>query len=284
MVEKRWKAEWFKCPECSGRLVHDKAGEMECRGCGKVYTVKHNIPIFLPAFLKTEEASEKEFWENSYDACEDGSFKTLTDASYTRVLDRFSVPGGKFGLEFGCGSGAFSDYIENSSMVGLDISFSLLERSHSIIPVQGSGEALPFDNGLFDFVLCTAALHHIPSLEKAVREIGRVLSANGFLYIFEPNMNHPQRKLVSSKNSIFRKTFTTTHFSPEEILIPEERLTAMLQKNAFSIEAVTYMTPVYRRRTAAGRIQELVSGVLARGPLSRYFESYYLIKARKNDT
>ena len=278
--EIRWNIEWLRCPECGGDLFSEEE-KLGCRSCNKTYPVRNGIPVFLKSFLKEEEEVEKEFWEEKYDSQEDGSFKTLSDSSYVRIINSFSIPEGGVGLEFACGSGAFSDFIRKSRMVGLDISFSLLDRARSVIPIQGSGENLPFRDGLFDFVLCAAALHHIPDLEKAIREIKRVLKNDGCVFIFELNANHPQRKLVSKRQSPWRKPFTATHFSPAENLIPEKVIMHSLEKNNFLIESVSYLSPRYRTWTLAGKTQELVSMALARGPLAKYIESYYLIRAKR---
>jgi len=282
--QRRWSPEWFRCPICTGRIERIQEKHLSCTDCDKKFKIINDIPVFFNEKLKPEEIDEKIFWETKYDSQTDGSFKTLTDGSYQEVLNHFSIPTNALGLEFGCGSGAFSDFINHSTMVGLDISFTLLDQSVSIIPIQGSGEILPFCDQLFDFVLCCAALHHIPNLSKAMKEISRVLKAEGKIYIFEPNTHHLQRKLVAKMSSPWRKIFKTTHFSPVENLIPEKTMVAVLAENAFVLQKKLYLSPRYRSPTMLGKLQEIISSVPAKIFLSKYVDSYYLIQANlKND-
>ena len=252
---------------------------LKCSACNLVYPIEGEIPVFFKQEIKQEELRERDFWEKSYTADEKGAFRTCADRSYEEVITACSFPVGGFGLEFGCGSGAFSEFIVGSSVVGLDISLKLLAKASSLIPVQGSGENLPFRSGLFDFVLAAAALHHIPDPEKAVFEIARVLKPGGYLCVLEANTRHLQRKLIASRRSKWRRVVVSTHFSPEEELIPETRLRDMLRKSGFSIEEMRYLSLSYRQPSILGRMQRIASRIAGRGVLKQYVESYLLIKA-----
>ena len=226
-------------------------------------------------------SEERNFWESKIPTQPDGSFETLSDSSYKKIIAHFNPPADSFGLEYACGSGAFSNFIADCQIVGLDISMSLLKNSESIIPVQANGEKLPFVNESFDFVICAAALHHIPQLNQAISEIYRVIKHGGYIYIFELNTNHPQRKLVAARESKFRKVFKTTSFSPAESLIPEKKLLRILDNAGFALNSKSYISPVYRNPTALAKLQAIVSRYFAKGILKKYVEGYLLISARK---
>lgn len=277
-----WDAEWFICTRCrAGNMRYTGAHELFCQGCNASFPVEAGVPVFFAEFLKSEELAEREFWEKSYDAQDDGSFKTFTDDSYREVINLFEIPSSGLGLEYACGSGAFSSFVSGPKMVGLDISLTLLKNAPSLTGVQGSGEVLPFRDRLFDFVLCAAVLHHIPDLAKGVAEISRVVKPGGWIYILEPNLNHTQRKLVAAATSPWRKTFSSTHFSPAENLIPGRVLTDLLERNGFSIHTRTYLSPRNRQSTPVGNVQQVVSSLLAHGPLAQLLESYVLIRAKR---
>ena len=224
---------------------------------------------------------ERRFWDRESELHSEGLFETFTRAAYENIIELFRIRPHSLGLEYACGSGAFSGFITESRLIGLDISFNLLRSSKSVIPVQGDGEALPFKNRAFDFVLCAAALHHIPKLDRAIAEIARVIKPGGHIYIMELNTHHPQRKLVASRQSRFRKTFKSTHFSPAETLIPEDTLFRELGRRGFAVRLKTYVSPEYTNPTRVGRLQSLVSRYLAKGILKKHLESYVLIKAQK---
>lgn len=226
-------------------------------------------------------SGERIFWDHESETSRDGSFETLTDHSYRKIVSFFQIPPASRGLEYACGSGAFSNFVAARTIVGLDLSFNLLNRATSLVPVQGNGEELPFRSRSFDFVLCAAALHHIPRLRRALEEITRVMRPGAFLYIFELNTNHPQRRLVANGQSRLRSTFKGTHFSPAEVLIPEKRLLMVLEQTGCVIRDKEYVSPVYRTPTSVGKLQIMVSRFLSRGFLKKYLESYLLIRAQK---
>ncbi len=60
-----------------------------------------------------------------------------------------------------------------------------------VVPTSGlhvvsSALALPFGDGIFDGVICTEVLEHVPEPELALREIFRVLRPGGLAYITVP--------------------------------------------------------------------------------------------------
>ena len=83
-------------------------------------------------------------------------------------------------LEVGCGRGAFQDLLDDYT--GLDLSETV--RSFLRKPfVQSTAEHLPFDENAFDAVWTITVLEHVPDPEKALKEIRRVLKADGLLFL-----------------------------------------------------------------------------------------------------
>ncbi len=82
-------------------------------------------------------------------------------------------------LEVGCGTGLIMRGLEDTakSMVGLDISPGMLEeaRRRGFNVVEGNAEELPFEDESFDLVYSYKVLAHVPGIEKALREMARVL-------------------------------------------------------------------------------------------------------------
>lgn len=101
---------------------------------------------------------------------------------------------GERALDLGCGTGSL--VIEASGMVGeqgrvvgIDASEQMLARARrkragpQVQFLQGTVEALPFEDGSFDVVFSTLMLHHLPrpAREACVREARRVLWPGGRL-------------------------------------------------------------------------------------------------------
>ncbi len=87
------------------------------------------------------------------------------------------------GLEIGVGTGRFAERL--GIRIGLEPSITMAEtaRSRGIRVVEGTAEAIPFENNSFDFVLMINVICFISDLEKALAESLRVLEPGGFLIL-----------------------------------------------------------------------------------------------------
>jgi SAM-dependent methyltransferase len=81
-------------------------------------------------------------------------------------------------LDAGCGGGYLAFQLaehENRNVTGLDLYLSPeLQQSTRPVFVEGSLEALPFDNESFDTVVSTHTLEHVQHPDRAVAELRRV--------------------------------------------------------------------------------------------------------------
>lgn len=100
-------------------------------------------------------------------------------------------------LDLGAGAGWCSDLLGrlNRTSIAVDLSLDMLRagRARPGTPVRGVAgdmEALPFRTGTFDKALCFSALHHVPGMAGAVREIARVLAPDGVALFSEPGEGH----------------------------------------------------------------------------------------------
>lgn len=77
--------------------------------------------------------------------------------------------------------------------VGIDISFHALRLARRLTSDEGhhfvlsSAAPLPFGTGVFDVIVCSEILEHLPDLGWALTEISRVLAKGGRLYATMPN-------------------------------------------------------------------------------------------------
>lgn len=69
--------------------------------------------------------------------------------------------------------------------VGVDISSGMLRqaRRRALLVVQGDAVALPLPDGDFDVACCFKAFPHLPSPERALRELGRVVRVGGHVVV-----------------------------------------------------------------------------------------------------
>jgi len=98
-------------------------------------------------------------------------------------------PSGQY-LDIGCGTGNYTTELNKvgGTWTGLEPSAQMLdlanEKDGSINWIKGSAEDLPFENDIFDGVMCTLAVHHFTDLGTAFREVDRVLRPGGKFVIF----------------------------------------------------------------------------------------------------
>ena len=101
-------------------------------------------------------------------------------------------------VDLGSGGCWCSDLLArlNRRAIAVDISLDMLRAGASrsgiaAIPAAvGDLEALPFRGGTFHKAICLNALHHVPDVQRAIREIARVLSDDGIAVFSEPGQGH----------------------------------------------------------------------------------------------
>jgi ubiquinone/menaquinone biosynthesis C-methylase UbiE len=90
-------------------------------------------------------------------------------------------------LDVACGTGNYTCALAASGgeWHGTDISEVMLkqaqEKSSGIKWSVGSVESLPYQDGYFDGVVCSLAIHHFAELDTPFREVWRVLNKGHFV-------------------------------------------------------------------------------------------------------
>ncbi len=119
-------------------------------------------------------------------------FMSLADATGLRSWRAWLVQGARGRvLEVGCGTGRNLPLYETRStrVVGLDPALDALRAARKRAPdvplVCGSAEALPFRDGAFDSVVSGLVFCSVPDAAWGLREVKRVLAADGALRMIE---------------------------------------------------------------------------------------------------
>ncbi|MFH1721488.1 MAG: class I SAM-dependent methyltransferase [Candidatus Altiarchaeota archaeon] len=114
-------------------------------------------------------------------------------------------------LDFGCGEGIYSRAIasekNDAHIIGVDLSRFCIKNAMEKTPVGDKHklsflvcdcEKLPFRSEIFDAIVFTSILHHLPSLATLGR-ISNTVKKGGYLFLDEPsNLNNPLM-LLSTK-------------------------------------------------------------------------------------
>jgi ubiquinone/menaquinone biosynthesis C-methylase UbiE len=118
--------------------------------------------------------------------------------------DRIAVgsPAPRAILDFGCGIGATAEILRRrfpgARLQGVDSSLESIRAAESLQVPEATfclseGASLPFADRAFDLIYSNGTFHHIDhALHPAIlRELARVLSPGGLLYVFENNPFNP---------------------------------------------------------------------------------------------
>jgi len=172
-------------------------------------------------------------------------------------------------LELGCGTGYFTRELacSGANIVAVDVSPDLLEiaKANSSAPnvryeIQNAYE-LSYPDAVFDSVVGSSVLHHL-EIEKAIREIYRVLKPGGTIYFTEPNMLNPQIAIQKNVPWVKRKLGD----SPDETAFFRWPLRRLLEQKGYCdvrIDPFDFLHPktpvrLIDRLNAVGRLLESV--------------------------
>lgn len=88
-------------------------------------------------------------------------------------------------LDVGCGSKPYKNIFNVISYIGLDID-SPITRERGIADDLYDGNKFPYENAVFDSVLCNQVLEHVFNPNEFLQEINRVLKTGGKLLLTVP--------------------------------------------------------------------------------------------------
>lgn len=122
-------------------------------------------------------------------------------------------------LELGCGTGLFTQELAKTKnqIYAIDISSSLIQQAKKRVKAKNVHFKLDnayntnFKNTFFDYIVGSSILHHL-DIDRAVKEIFRLLKPGGQFIFTEPNLLNPQIALERS-SPFMRRLFNN---SPDE--------------------------------------------------------------------
>ena len=115
------------------------------------------------------------------------------------LFDKMEQAGAAYGpdtlvLDAGSGQGRFKAEFEHTRYVGVDLAVGDATWDYTALDTISNLVRLPFDDDLFDVVLCTQVLEHVPEPQRVLNELSRVLKPGGKLYLSAPQSWHQHQK------------------------------------------------------------------------------------------
>lgn len=121
---------------------------------------------------------------------------------------------GKF-LDLGCGTATMAPYFPKCRYFGVDGSREMLRiaesrvKARSLMLCDFGVEALPFEDGFFDFALCMQVLRHMTSYTHVLTELARVVKGPVFIHdVFYQGTRH-----IYDKGALAGVTFENNTWS-----------------------------------------------------------------------
>ncbi|HEB10794.1 MAG TPA: class I SAM-dependent methyltransferase [Spirochaetales bacterium] len=186
-----------ECPRCREKLRRN--GEtLNCSGCGIIYPRNSGVIDFLtPLSLAKELTGICDYFDNS-SANYDSMIVTMVEElkcpwrEYSELIERVVIEARKkLIVDLGCGTSfPVGSFIPGDShYLGLDISSEMLKQSHSLFEDDSNTslwridvEHLPLPDNSADLCLAFFSFNVFINLEKTIRQVNRVLKADGELF------------------------------------------------------------------------------------------------------
>ena len=144
-------------------------------------------------------------------------------------------------LDVGCNIGFFLDVARNEgfTVTGIEPNrecASYAQTKYHLDVHAVRIEEAKFDNEMFDVVTLFDVLEHIPDLHRMLREIRRILKAEGILVIQSPNLSSLMASATGAKWAWLSPPDHLYHFTPES-------LSMLLNSSNFSVEHIKTWEP-----------------------------------------
>lgn len=182
----------YVCPKCRKKLIIESLDLAKCSGCDMRYIIREGIPIFAP--LLFDQFYEQRIWNVEKDLSTKAAF--IEKARWwfymnfnlvmrrRRFIQKMLRKKQGLTLDLGCGAGK-TFFRRVGPVIGIDICLSGLIKAKEVYNsvAQADATELPFADELFDFIVSTDLIEHIPGPQKdrLFKEMWRVLKPGGLL-------------------------------------------------------------------------------------------------------
>lgn len=130
---------------------------------------------------------------------------------YELVTQNAEIETGMNVLDVGCGTGSILYRLSQKydfNGYGIDVEEEMLkqakEKCHGMDIRLCSCDDTPFDKGQFDVIIACMAYHHFPDKDGFSKEAARLLKQGGLLYIADPKLPLPIRKVLNTALDIHK--------------------------------------------------------------------------------
>lgn len=195
---------------------------------------------------------------------------------------RVEVPADGAVLEMACGTGVVTNHLRallpsTARLVASDLNSGMLEIARSVLDgVQGiefetaDGTDLPFDNGVFDAVVCQFGVMFFPDKVRGFTESARVLKTGGRLMfsVWDSLENNRLSKLIHETTMRLSPDNPATFLSRPHSYCDLTEIKSALETAGF--RGIDFF--VQPRESRANSARDVAMGMVAGGPLGAELE------------
>lgn len=262
----------FSLHKTEGDDLRVREGRITCNNCAKYFDIKKGILEFdiedkelLREMAQWEVFAESEGWlkpnELYLESLPSAGSKLLMkkdtigwlchEYNFFTMLDKIDV-NDKYILDLGAGRCWSSKWLtkKGGKVVAYDAlahptigmgAADIFFKNHGIYfdRVRGDFNELPFNNGIFDIVLSSGALHHTVDLDKTVNEAARVLKNNGLLVL----VNEMSSRILTREEKV---KMSGKQDGINEHNYRTGKLLKVLKSNGFTLQTINESIHVYQ--------------------------------------
>jgi ubiquinone/menaquinone biosynthesis C-methylase UbiE len=188
-----------------------------------MFVIKHIIS-HISRFVKEAVMEKRDFkFDKRAESYDEGFEGKSSQKFYDLVTENAEITDGMKVLDVGCGTGTILHRLSEKYSFhgfGVDVEEKMLEQARKKCPDMDirlcSCDDTSFEDGQFDVIIACMAYHHFPDKEGFSKEVARLLKQGGLLYIADPKLPLPIRKVLNTALDIHKvngKVYTADEVS-----------------------------------------------------------------------
>lgn len=154
----------------------------------------------------SEKNGKKDFkFDKRAESYDEGFEGRSSKKFYDLITGSVAITDGMNVLDMGCGTGTILYRLAQEHSIngfGIDVEEKMLEQAKKKCPGMDfrlcSCDDTPFEDGAFDVIIACMAYHHFPDKDGFSKEAARLLKKGGMLYIADPKLPLPVRKVLNT--------------------------------------------------------------------------------------
>ena len=182
----------LKCKNFDGSIIYNDIKITACKNCGHTYNDLTDEEVYNLERYYSEEYAPINLNPVATCALRPGSnsfFSLKRYAELYKLIELYVDKDSKI-LDVGCALGGLLAFLKekgHKELYGIDVIEEYVRLSNNKNIKVGNVYDIPFEDNYFDLIVLDHVLEHLVDLKTVIKELKRVLSRDGFLFIGLPD-------------------------------------------------------------------------------------------------